>query len=84
MNKNGDMGALRSISGCRTRISIFFKVPTENNSMLHTDMRPFFSSTFQGLFSTQFGIHVINPSIQMTFCMGWPAKKHVIQTGICH
>jgi len=57
--------------------------------MVHTDLRPFFSSTFQGLFkdkshffedlfSTQFDIHVINPSIQMTFYMGCSAKYVVL------
>ena len=45
--------------------------------MVHTDLRPFFSSTFQELFKekshffkdlffTQFDIHIINPSIPPT------------------
>ena len=28
-------------------------------------------------------MHVINPSIQMTFCMECSAKKHSVQTGNC-
>ena len=43
--------------------------------MVHTDLKPFFSSTFQGLlkdklhffkdlFSTQFDMHVINPQFK--------------------
>ena len=66
--------------------------------MVHTDLRPFFSSTFQGLFkdkshffkdsfSTQFDIHVINPSIQMTFCRTcWSTSFHsrfLISTRTC-
>ena len=63
--------------------------------MVHTDLRPLFSSTFQGhfkdkshffknLFSTQFDIHAINPSIQMSFCVGCSAKRRAIQTGNFH
>ena len=72
---------------------ILFRIETpRERDMVHTDPRPFFSSTFQGLFKvkshifkdlflTQFDLHAINPSIQMTFCMGCSAKKHAIQTG---
>ena len=46
--------------------------------MVHTDLKPFFSSTFQGLlkdkshffkdlFSTQFDMHVINPQFKWLF-----------------
>ena len=66
--------------------------------MVHTDLRPFYSSTFQGLFkdkshffkgffSPQFYIPGTCNQPLMPFkllCMGCLAKKRAIHTGICH